>query len=132
MKLKILAVEDNEKSAKLISKILGEFFELKIVFSGEEALEAVDQFYPDIVLLDRSLPGISGDEVGKQILANKNLPDVKIVMVSALNTQEDIKEGFTAGADYYLPKPYDRNQLLALIERIINAKINESVKDRYF
>ena len=131
MNLKILAVEDDEESAHLIEDILNAYFETKIVLSGEEALEVVNQFKPDIVVLDRILPGISGDEVAKQILANEYLQDVKIVMVSSLTSQEDIKQGFIAGADYYLPKPFDHDQLLALIERIINAKISEGVKDRY-
>lgn len=131
MNLKILAVEDEEESAILIQEILGSYFDLKVVSTGEEALEVVNPFKPDIVLLDRKLPGISGDEVGKQILANEYLQDIKIVMVSSMATQEDIKGGFNAGADYYLPKPFDHDQLLALIERIINAKISERVKDRY-
>lgn len=131
MNLKILAVEDDEESAKLIKEILGPYFELEVATTGEEALEIVDQFKPDIVLLDRRLPGISGDEVGKQILAKESLQNVKIVMVSSLAEQEDIKTGFFAGADFYLPKPFDHDQLLALVERIINAKINENIKDRY-
>ena len=131
LNLKILAIEDDDESAKLINEILGGYFILKVVSSGEEALDNIGQFGPDIVLLDRKLPGISGDEVGKRILEDEFLKDVKIVMVSSLSTQEDIKDGFFAGADYYLPKPFDHDQLLALIERIINAKVTDQAGNRY-
>ena len=131
MNLKILSVEDDRQSAKLVKEILSPHFDVKVAYSGEEALEIINSFIPDIVLLDRKLPGMSGDDLGKAILSRENLRHVKIVMVSSLSTQQDIKEGFFAGADYYLPKPFDHDQLLALIERIINAKINQDVKDRY-
>ena len=131
MNLKILSVEDDKQSAKLVKEILGPYFEVEVAYSGEEALEIIDRFIPDIVLLDRKLPGMSGDDFGKAILSREDLRHVKIVMVSSLSTQEDIKKGFFAGADYYLPKPFDHDQLLSLIERIINARINQNVKERY-
>ena len=120
--LKILVVEDNEQSAKLIKEIIDELFKVMIVKSGEEALRIIPEFPPDIVLLDRMLPGISGDEVVKRILADDNLKNVKIVMVSSMITRDDIKSGFFAGADYYLPKPFDHDQLLSLINRIISSR----------
>lgn len=131
MNLKILSVEDDKQSAKLVKEILSPHFEVEVAYSGEEALEIIDRFIPDIVLLDRKLPGMSGDEFGKAILSRADLRHAKIVMVSSLSTQEDIKEGFFAGADYYLPKPFDHDQLFSLIERIVNAKINQNVKERY-
>jgi DNA-binding response OmpR family regulator len=119
---KILVVEDNEQSAKLIKEIIEEHFSIRIVGSGEEALQAIPEFSPDIILLDRMLPGISGDEVIREILAKPDLKDVKIVMISSMITTNDIQSGFFAGADYYLPKPFDHDQLLSLINRIISSK----------
>ncbi len=118
----ILVVEDNEQSAKLIKEILRDHFKVRIVGTGEEALEVIPEFPPQIILMDRMLPGISGDEVVRQVLSKPELKDIKIVMVSSMITRDDIKSGFFAGADYYLPKPFDHDQLLSLINRIISSK----------
>ena len=132
LSIKILVITGDKQSAKLFEEILAPFYHLKIVPTGEEALTTATRFLPDIILLDRELPGMSGDAVGKQISEDADLQPVKIVMISQQTSQEDIREGFFSGADYYLTKPLDREQLLALIERIINARVSDPVRNRYF
>ncbi len=131
-KSKILIVDDNEINREICEEILCDDYQLAVAQDGESALEVARGFEPDLVLLDVMMPGISGIEVCRQLRQSVR-PWVKIIMVSAKSLVEDRLEGFDAGADDYVTKPFDEQELLAKVRVHLQLKRVEeidSVKDK--
>lgn len=119
----ILIVEDEEDLAENLSDLLElEGFETKVCHTGELALQAVEEHVPDLVLLDIQLMGMDGIEVLKRL--KDSHPTLPVFMVSA-SSQRGMKENLDKfGADAFVLKPYDQDELLALIEKILKHKEN--------
>lgn len=116
-KRKILIVDDDENIAELISLYLvKEFFSTQIASTGAEALELFQSFNPDLVLLDIMLPDIDGYEVCTQIRKTKQTP---IIMLSAKGEVFDKVLGLKLGADDYIIKPFDSNELVARVKAVL-------------
>ena len=116
-KQKILIVDDDNNIAELIALYLTkECFETKIVNDGEEALREFASFRPDLIILDLMLPGVDGFEICRQIRSQKNTP---IIMVSAKKDDIDKIRGLGLGADDYMTKPPDRQELVLRIKALL-------------
>ena len=116
-KQRILVVDDDENIAELIGLYLNkECFETKLVYDGEQALEAVKDFAPNLVLLDIMLPGIDGYEVLREIRRGGSLP---VIMLSAKGETFDRVLGLELGADDYITKPYSLPVLMARIKNTL-------------
>lgn len=114
MNMKVLIVEDDSDINELLCSILikrGYF--TRSAFSGTEALMCVEQEEYDIVLLDMMLPGASGEDVISSIREKKMMP---IIVISAKAAQEDKISALKLGADDYICKPFDINEVIARIE----------------
>lgn len=118
MAKKILIVDD-EPSITVPLKFLMEQnqFVVKVVHSGEDALCAVDDFEPDLVLLDVMLPAVDGFQVCQNLRENPRHRKIKVVFLSAMTRDLDIAKGNTLGADAYITKPFS------------NADVVNQVKD---
>ena len=136
VKQKILIVDDDENIAELISLYLTkECFETKIVYDGESAMEQVNIFKPDLILLDLMLPGIDGYQVCREIRKTNNIP---IIMLSAKGETFDKVLGLELGADDYMIKPFEKVEqfkffwrhfnVFAIIKHRIIAKIDCKVR----
>jgi DNA-binding response OmpR family regulator len=86
--------------------------------NGAEALERVDAWRPDVVLLDVMMPVKSGYEVCQKMRERADLAPVKIVMLSAKGSEAEISKGLSLGADRYVTKPFSTQELLATIDRL--------------
>ncbi len=116
-KQKILIVDDDENIAELISLyLIKECFETMIVGDGEAALEAVDAFAPNLILLDLMLPGIDGYQVCRQVRATKQTP---IIILSAKGEVFDKVLGLEMGADDFMEKPFDSKELVARVKAVL-------------
>ncbi len=116
-KQKILIVDDDENIAELISLYLvKECFDTKTAGDGESALALVDSYSPDLILLDLMLPGIDGYEVCQRIRKTKDTP---IIMLSAKGEVFDKVLGLKLGADDYIIKPFDSNELVARVRAVL-------------
>jgi two-component system, sensor histidine kinase and response regulator len=124
---KILVVDDDRVDVKVLRKILEQEYELRTASTGEEALEIATDFQPDIILLDNMLPGMDGGQVCQQIRADSRLRHTKIIMVSGKTMVSERVEAYEAGADDYITKPYDREELLAKIRVYLRLKSVEEV-----
>ncbi len=132
-KQKILIVDDDENIAELISLYLvKECFDTKIVYDGESAIEESKTYCPNLILLDIMLPGIDGYEVCSEIRKSSNVP---IIMLSAKGEIFDKVLGLKIGADDYIIKPFDSNELVARVRAVLrryqplpNADTNSSPK----
>ncbi len=124
---KILVVDDNPTNIKIAKVVLGEAYHLATALTGEEALEIASDFRPDIILLDIMMPGIDGYEVCRQIRGNPALRHTKIIMVSAKAMVSERLEGYEAGADDYITKPYEEDELLAKVRVYMRLKSVEEL-----
>ena len=116
-KQKILIVDDDNNIAELISLYLTkECFETKIVNDGESALGAVEEFAPNLILLDLMLPGIDGYQVCREVRAKNSVP---IIMLSAKGEVFDKVLGLELGADDYMEKPFDTKELVARVKAVL-------------
>src|SRR3954468_888294 len=120
---RILIVDDNETNRCLLTARLGaEGYETMEAENGERALAVVREVEPDLVLLDVMMPKIDGFEVCRRLKADKSLPFIPIVLVTARAETKDIVIGFEAGADEYLPKPLDQAALVARVRSMLRIK----------
>lgn len=124
---KILAVDDNQTNLLLYTELLEDNFVLQTAENGEQALEMLKDFTPDIILLDIMMTGISGYEVCSEIRKNPKYSSIKVVLVSAKNTTADRIKGYEVGADDYLIKPFDDDELQAKINVFLRLKSMEEV-----
>jgi CheY-like chemotaxis protein len=108
---KIMIVDDDPTNIEIVTEILEDSYEIKSVYSGEEALEEIYSFKPDIVLLDIMMPGIDGYEVCKIIRADERIKDITVLLVSAKAMAKEMKKGFEVGADDYITKPFEHDDL---------------------
>ena len=91
-------------------------------YRGEDALDLIYQYKPDLVLLDIMLPGIDGWEVCEIIRLNQNYRDIKIVFLTAKGRDEDIVKGLALGADAYITKPFSNAVLVATVNKLLESK----------
>jgi DNA-binding response OmpR family regulator len=124
----ILLVEDEPRMAAAIRRVLAaEHYTVDLAQDGEEALAFLDGTTYDVVVLDRMLPGMSGDDV-LRTMRDKSMP-TPVLMLTALSALEHRVEGLDAGADDYLPKPFAFSELLARI-RALTRRRPELVTER--
>jgi len=126
-KKRILIVDDNPDNVEIIKYKIerSDTFDLEVVeaFSGEEAIEIAAREQLDIVLLDVMMPRISGFEVCRRIKENKGGEFLPIIMVTAREDLEAKIQGFEAGADDYIAKPFDHQELEARIKAMLHIKM---------
>ena len=117
IKDKVLIVEDEQSISNFISMILtANGFDTIIVRTGEEALTMIASHCPDMIVLDLGLPDMDGMEVLKSVRKWSNLP---VVVVSARNHEHDKVEALDYGADDYLVKPYELDELSARVRALL-------------
>ncbi len=129
MKSRVLLVDDNANNLTILSKVLGdEGYELREAQSGLDALAEAHDFLPDLILLDVMMPGLDGLETCRRIRAEPDLSHTKIVMVSAKGQVLDRLQGYAAGADDYIAKPFDHDELLAKVRVFLRLKNVEELE----
>lgn len=114
---KILVVEDAPEFQEILRVALeSDGYRVSVVDTGEEALEHVRHFQPDVVLLDLVLPGLDGTEVCRQL---RTFTDAYIVMVTGKDAEVDKLIGLAVGADDYLTKPFSPRELVARVNVLL-------------
>ena len=127
---KVLVVDDTPHNVKLLADLLmARNYDVDTAASGEEALEKLPGFNPDIVLLDVMMPGISGYEVCEKIRSNPETLLLPVVLVTALDASEERVKGIQAGADDFLTKPINTNELFARVGSLLRiGELHKTVK----
>jgi DNA-binding response OmpR family regulator len=116
--VRVLVVEDQAKLATIVATGLRRAgMAVDVVFDGADALEHTASTPYDVVVLDRDLPGVGGDEVCRTLAAGGS--PVRILMLTGARTVGDRIEGLGLGADDYLPKPFDFGELVARIQALV-------------
>jgi DNA-binding response OmpR family regulator len=128
---KIVIADDNDQNVELLEAYLSNFdCEIRTAHDGEETLQVVEEFAPDLLLLDVMMPRLSGFEVCKKIRANPDSKDLLILMITALNEAADFERGVQAGTDDFLTKPVNKVELLCRIRSMLRVRHLKSQLDR--
>lgn len=119
----ILAVDDAADNLFLLESLLGEVEEYRVQLAGngEEALAAIAKSPPDVILLDIMMPGLSGYDVARHVREDPQIPYIPILMLTA-HEKSSLVEGLDAGADDFLRKPFDVDELLARVRSMVRLK----------
>jgi two-component system, OmpR family, alkaline phosphatase synthesis response regulator PhoP len=127
----IVIADDNDQNVELLEAYLSDFdCEIRTAHDGEETLQVVEEFAPDLLLLDVMMPRLSGFEVCKKIRANPDSKDLLILMITALNEAADFERGVQAGTDDFLTKPVNKVELLCRIRSLLRVRHLKSQLDR--
>ncbi len=127
---KILVVEDEDDIQELIKyNLVKEGYQVVCVSRGEDALPAVKQHQPDLILLDLMLPGMDGLEVCKLIKNDPRTQHISIVMLTAKGEEADVVTGLEVGADDYITKPFSPKVVIARIRNAFRRKSKETTDD---
>jgi len=141
-KQKVLIVDDEPRNQRILFETLEDLVELKAASSGEEALSLIEEFQPDLILLDIMLPGVDGYEVCKAVRANGKTSFTKVLLISGKAMIDERLKGYEVGADDYMTKPFVSEELLAkvkvflrltLVERHLNdlnIRLDEKVHEK--
>jgi two-component system phosphate regulon response regulator PhoB len=117
---RVLVVEDEPDIAALIAyQLTREGFRVETAANGNEALSAVSREIPDLIVLDRMLPGLSGDEVLQTLRTESATRAIPVLVLTAKREQEDRIAGFELGADDYLTKPFSPRELVLRVQAIL-------------
>lgn len=117
---RILVVEDEPDIAALIAyQLTREGFRVETAASGDQALTAVNREVPDLVVLDRMLPGLSGDDVLRSLRSAAGTRSLPVLVLTAKREQEDRIQGLELGADDYLTKPFSPRELVLRVQSIL-------------
>ena len=120
---RILVVDDNETNRDIIvTRLEANGYETLQAADGQEALAAVTQHHPDLVLLDVMMPNIDGLEACRQLKSNAGLAFTPVILVTAKAATQDVVAGLDAGADEYLTKPIDQSALVARVRSVLRIK----------
>ena len=113
---RVLAVDDIPLNLLLVKKMLVRFnFQLETATGGQEALDSIARSKPDLILLDLMMPGIDGYEVIRRLKSNPETANIRIIILTALTSGEDVSKGFNMGADDYIMKPIIMERLLTSV-----------------
>lgn len=126
---RVLVVEDEKDIAALVAyQLTRAGYRVETSHSGDEALTSVNREIPDLVILDRMLPGISGDDVLKALRADNATSRIPVLLLTAKREQEDRIEGLEMGADDYLPKPFSPRELVLRVGAVLRRSSQPSVE----
>lgn len=117
---KILIVDDEPNIVLAIEFLLQrQGYRTEKAYDGLQALEMVADFQPDIVILDVMMPGLNGFELGQKIRQMPRLENTKIIFLTAKGTQRDKQMGYENGAEAYMIKPFDNEELVTTVHEMM-------------
>jgi CheY-like chemotaxis protein len=127
----VLIVDDNPQNVELLQAFL-ESLPVKIVTAGDgqEALEKIEQYKPDLILLDIMMPRMSGFQVCKKIKSDPNTKDIQVLMVTALNELGDIEQATECGTDDFVSKPVNKFELITRVKSLLKVRHLKSELER--
>jgi two-component system, OmpR family, response regulator len=123
-KRKVLIVDDDEAILEMLVELLERDgrFDVRVARSGYEAGMMTQEFEPDVMVLDYKLPDINGNRVCQTLRANQRFSDMKIIMISGVADPDEIAELRSAGADDFLRKPFQIDELIARILDLVKTR----------
>jgi DNA-binding response OmpR family regulator len=120
MSKRVLIVDDEVNIVISLEFLLEQAgYHVRVANNGEEGLEKIATFEPDLVLLDVMMPRMNGFEVCRRVRENPAWQDIKIIMLTAKGREVEITKGLALGANAYITKPFSTKELLAQVRQIL-------------
>lgn len=120
MPKKVLIVDDEPSIIVPLQFLMEQNgYETLVAFSGEEAMEAIEEHRPDLVLLDIMLPIIDGFEVCQRIREKPEWSGIRIIMLTAMGSDANVAKGLALGADAYITKPFSNAEVIAKVRELM-------------
>jgi len=123
----ILSVDDEDLNQEIVLDLLEDDFEISQVSNGQACLDSVAERVPELILLDVNMPGMDGLETCRKLRENDQTKEIPIIFLSALASPDERLEGYDAGGDDYVTKPFDEDELIVKIKLFV--KQNQSKND---
>ncbi len=128
---KILIADDNLPNVELLEAYLGDVdCETAVAADGQQTLQKVAEFQPDLILLDIMMPKLSGFEVCQKLKTDPATSQIMILMVTALGERGDIERAVACGCDDFLSKPINKMELLKRVENLLKLRHVTDERDR--
>ncbi len=128
---RVLIADDNPQGVELLEAYLaGSDYETETAADGEETLQKVKAWQPDLILLDIMMPKISGFEVCKRLRADPATRDIGVLMITALDQPSDVERALEVHTDDFLTKPINKAELLLRVRSILKARRYKRDLDR--
>jgi len=122
-KPRVLIADDNEANVELLEAYLGGMdLETAVAVDGQDTLDKVASFEPDLILLDIMMPKLSGFEVCQRLKSDPRTSVIMILMITALNELGDIERAVAAGTDDFLSKPVNKIELVKRVENMLKLR----------
>ncbi len=120
---KVLIADDNPTNVELMEAFLADCdYQIAVAVDGQDTLDQVKRFQPDLILLDIMMPKLSGFEVCEKLKSDPKTKDIMILMVTALTERGDIEKAVAAGCDDFLSKPVNQPELLKRAENMLELR----------
>ena len=119
---RLLIIEDNHDIAAYIGAQLADRYAISYASNGDQGLAKAQQLVPDLIISDLMMPGIDGLELCRQVRANKIINHIPIIIVTAKISEEERIRGLEAGADAYLTKPFNEDELRTRVDKLLEGR----------
>lgn len=130
MAKKILAVDDEKHIVRLVQiNLLKAGYEVVTANNGREALDAVEEHKPDLIVMDVMMPEMDGFAALQKLKENPATESIPVIMLTAKAQDADVFKGWQSGADLYLTKPFNPSELITFVKRIFDSQVED--KDAY-
>src|SRR3989339_147798 len=124
MNEKILIIDDEENIVQLlILNLMAESFNIDTAYDGEEGLDKIDSFQPDLIILDIRLPKMTGWELCRKIKEDPKYKKISVIILTASAQRTDRDKAFSLGADEFLSKPFEVQYVIDKIKEILENKL---------
>ncbi|MDD5070763.1 MAG: response regulator [Candidatus Omnitrophica bacterium] len=122
MNKKILIIDDNEQDRQIMHRFLTKSKYTNIIMAedGKEGLEKVKEMSPDLIILDVLMPKLNGFEVLAQLKSSAQYSSIPVIILTVKNDSQFLDQGISLGADFYLPKPFTKDNLIEFVKLILN------------
>jgi two-component system alkaline phosphatase synthesis response regulator PhoP len=128
---KILIADDDPQGVELLEAYLsGSDYEIQTAADGQETMRKVQEWKPDLILLDIMMPKLSGFEVCKRIKSNPATSDMVILMITALDQHSDVERAVEAGTNDFLTKPINKTELLLRVRAALKSRQHKAQLDQ--
>src|SRR5881394_3617057 len=130
-KIRIMIVDDEVDLAAVLAQLLSEKFEVVIAANGLEALERIDRYEPEVIVMDVMMPVLDGFDTTRAIKKNARFADVPVLFLTARTDNRSVREGLLSGGEIYLQKPFVPDIFLTRIDDLINRNHVKPRKRHY-
>ena len=125
----VLVIEDNRDIASYIGSLLSDRYSVAYAANGEEGLQRAIDLVPDLIITDLMMPGMDGLELCRRVRADEVVNHIPIIVVTAKVSEQERVEGIEAGADAYLSKPFNVDELRTRVERLLDRQ--RALRDKF-